>query len=146
MPTGVTSINISANGAQGGSSDYGSGGAGAMMSGTFTVIPGHVLNILTGQQGFSGGYTGGGGGGSYVWDVTAGNTLLVAAGAGGGAGLGSSYNGVNAVTTMNGTDDGFAQAVELAYPGMAPPHLLVAQPGFMQLEEPVGFQMGLTAM
>ncbi len=102
VPAGVTSLTIEAKGAHGGGAPYWGtlGGLGAIMSGVFTVIPGHVLNIMVGQQAAAGEYGAGGGGGSFVWDVTAGNTLLIAAGGGGGS---SSTNGANAVTSINGT-------------------------------------------
>lgn len=104
VPAGVTLINISASGAQGGSSSYYSGGLGANMGGNFTVTPGQVLKIIAGQQPSAGSYNvGGGGGGSFVWD-SASSTLLIAAGGGGGGGYSSSAGaGLNAVTTNNGT-------------------------------------------
>jgi trimeric autotransporter adhesin len=104
VPSGVTGITIAASGAQGGSSSSYAGGHGANMSGFFTVTPGHVLNIMVGQQGLSGTNAGGGGGGTFVWDSTAGNTLLIAAGGGGGGGYSSSAGaGIDAVTTNSGT-------------------------------------------
>jgi PKD domain/Secretion system C-terminal sorting domain/Bacterial Ig-like domain (group 2)/Bacterial Ig domain len=104
VPGGVTSLQLAAYGAQGGSS---SGGQGAIMVGTFNVVPGHVLNILVGGQGGFGLYNGGGGGGSFIWDVTAGNTLLIAAG-GGGGGRPSCWgaSGSNASTTTTPTPGG----------------------------------------
>lgn len=86
VPAGITSINISASGAQGGGEGAG-GGMGATMSGDFVVTPGQVLTVIVGQQGqlqIGGNYqnSSGGGGGSFVYDAT--NTLLVAAGGGGG--------------------------------------------------------------
>ncbi|MCW3123555.1 MAG: surface protein [Flavipsychrobacter sp.] len=112
VPAGVTSITIAASGAQGGSQTTTSapGGAGANMSGVFSVTPGDVLKVLTGEQPAAVQHTGGGGGGSFVWNVTTGNTLLIAAGGGGGAGYdgntNNGVNGINAVTTNNGTDGG----------------------------------------
>ncbi len=104
VPAGTTFVTIAATGAQGGASTWFAGGHGAIMSGTFSVVPGHVLAVLVGQKGLTGGgNAGGGGGGSFVWDVTAGNTLLVAAGGGGGAGYTTSAgNGLDAVTGLNG--------------------------------------------
>ena len=76
------------------------------MVGTFTVIPGEVLNVLGGGSGVAGTYVAGGGGGSFVWK--SGPTLLMAAGGGGGGGYtdvgGASYNGMNASTTTSGTN------------------------------------------
>lgn len=85
VPAGVTSINISASGAQGGGN--GGGGLGATMSGDFAVTPCQVLTIVVGQEGQLqiGGNTqnsSGGGGGSFVYDAS--NVLFVAAGGGGG--------------------------------------------------------------
>ena len=103
VPAGMTLIRISAAGAQGGSSSAGSGGLGAIMTGTFTVTPGQVLKVLVGGSGQNASNTGGGGGGSFVWD-NASSSLLIAAGGGGGAGLsGTTNSGVDAVTTANGT-------------------------------------------
>jgi Ig-like domain CHU_C associated/Secretion system C-terminal sorting domain len=87
VPSGVTSINIDASGAQGGGSNGGAGGLGARMTGAFAVTPGQVLSITVGQQGLlqQGGNaqnSSGGGGGTFVY--TAGPNLLVAAGGGGG--------------------------------------------------------------
>src|ERR1700733_15708515 len=84
VPAGVYNLIISANGAAG-AAGTGAGGQGAIMTGTFTAIPGHVLNILVGQEPApaTNHDAGGGGGGSFVWDVTAGNQLLIAAGGGG---------------------------------------------------------------
>ncbi|MFZ1451875.1 MAG: PKD-like domain-containing protein, partial [Ferruginibacter sp.] len=82
VPAGVTSVNIVANGAQGGNG----GGLGASITGTVTVVPGEVLNVLVGGQGASiassSNSGGGGGGGSYV--VRGINTPLIIAGGGGG--------------------------------------------------------------
>lgn len=70
VPPGVTSIQIEAFGAQGGTSV---GGLGAYIYGEFTVTPGTILNVVVGQQGVvnnCGGAnaSGGGGGGSFVWN------------------------------------------------------------------------------
>lgn len=109
VPAGVTSINIDASGAQGGSvttTCAATGGLGARMVGDFAVTPGEVLSIMVGQQGFTNGSDAGGGGGTFV--VRTGNVLLVAAGGGGGATnnigqCGSNRNGVNATITTSGT-------------------------------------------
>ena len=63
IPTGVTFINITAIGAQGGNSTWFQGGKGARISGDFTVTPGQVLRILVGEQNLTGGGNAGGGGG-----------------------------------------------------------------------------------
>jgi len=111
VPAGVTNITMSASGAQGGGSSFGdstSGGFGAIMSGSFVVTPGQVINILAGGQGALPGFgCGGGGGGSYIWDGVT-NTLFIAAGGGGGAGndfdLSLPIIGVDASTGTNGTN------------------------------------------
>ena len=63
VPAGVTSITVKMWGG-GGSSGYsgGTGGAGAYLSGTLSVVPGQVLNILVGGGGSTNGGYGGGGG------------------------------------------------------------------------------------
>lgn len=109
VPPGVTSINIDASGAQGGSvttSCAATGGLGARMVGDFSVTPGEVLSIMVGQQGLTNGSDAGGGGGTFV--VRTGNVLLVAAGGGGGATnnigqCGGNRNGVDATITTSGT-------------------------------------------
>ena len=69
------SYQITAYGAQGGG-DWGFGGSGAIMRGTFHLNQGNVLNILVGGQGAGGGsdyannyYSPSGGGGSFVAGV-----------------------------------------------------------------------------
>ncbi len=106
VPAGVTSVTLSVSGAQGGNG-LASGGLGANISGVYAVTPGHVLNILVGEQPVAATLTGGGGGGSFIWDVTAGNALLIAAGGGGGSGAFSGSDaGIDAITTNNGTNGG----------------------------------------
>jgi uncharacterized protein YjdB len=112
VPSGVSTLTITANGAQGGNitSTGNTGGLGASMSGSFSVTTGHVINILTGQQAATAVYGGGGGGGSFVWNTSTGNTLFIAAGGGGGAawsGGGGGGNGGNASTGINGSDGQF---------------------------------------
>lgn len=85
VPAGITTVNISASGAQGGGT--GGGGLGATMSGDFTVTPGQLLTVVVGQEGQLqiGGNaqnSSGGGGGSFVYDAS--NVLFIAAGGGGG--------------------------------------------------------------
>ncbi len=111
VPAGVTSINISAKGAQGGSANTGTGGLGAIMTGAFSVTPGQVLSILVGQQPTGGTYAGGGGG-TFVGlgaTYTSATPMIVAGGGGGaytgtggGASTGTSGNGPVPGTSGNG--------------------------------------------
>lgn len=109
VPAGVTSINIDASGAQGGSvstSCSATGGLGARMVGDVAVTPGEVLTIMVGQQGLTNGSDAGGGGGTFV--ARTGNIPLVCAGGGGGATnnigqCGSNRNGIDATITTSGT-------------------------------------------
>jgi hypothetical protein len=96
VPAGVTSLTISASGAQGGGNT--GGGLGALMSGDFTVTPGETINIVVGQQGQLqiGGQSqnsSGGGGGSFVYRNS--SNLLLAAGGGGGGGFSGGGGGTD---------------------------------------------------
>ncbi len=113
VPAGVTSIDITALGAQGGSGAAGgasvaggAGGLGASATGTLAVVPGQVLNIFVGGQGATpaGGFNGGGnggnqnsGGGGGASDVRAGGSgianRVITAGGGGGGGRGGCDEG-----------------------------------------------------
>ncbi|OGH90844.1 MAG: hypothetical protein A2507_01605, partial [Candidatus Magasanikbacteria bacterium RIFOXYD12_FULL_33_17] len=103
VPAGVTSIDIDAYGAQGGTGLSYTGGLGAKMKGTFTVTPGQILKVLVGQQGGnSANYkAGGGGGGSFITD-NSNSPLVVAGGGGGGGGNSSPSNGNPGLTTTSG--------------------------------------------
>src|SRR5579872_3065832 len=114
VPAEITSITVTADGAQGGGGDvsghvkYG-GGLGGEVTSSLSVTPGDVLSVVVGQRGtdadgfppnaVAGGYGGGGtgaagggqrasggggGGGSFLFGPS--GDLLVAAGGGGGAG------------------------------------------------------------
>ncbi len=102
VPTGVTSISVSATGGTGGAIYSVAGSPSARIQATLTVVPGEVLTVVVGGQGNSGtgGYGGGGtsqsqGGGGGATDLrrtstsstgdylTTRNALLVAAGGGG---------------------------------------------------------------
>ncbi|MCP9764303.1 beta strand repeat-containing protein, partial [Lacihabitans soyangensis] len=86
VPAGVTEIDITANGAQGGSNNQGVlGGLGGVASGRLAVTPGQVLNIYVGgQNGYNGGGTAGtsvctnaiGGNGGGASDIRVGGTAL----------------------------------------------------------------------
>lgn len=97
VPDGVTSLTMTAIGADGGDGgiDVGvDGGSGAITTSTFTVSAAQVLQIVVGIGGGGGtfpfpGAGGGGGGGSGI-RIAADGTLLMVAGAGGGAGNGFS--------------------------------------------------------
>jgi hypothetical protein len=92
---------IEAYGAQGGSSGVQTGGNGAKMSGAFYLTQGTVIKVLAGGMGQDlASCNTGGGGGTFVWKHSN-SELLIAAGGGGGAG--DSANGVNAVTSGDGT-------------------------------------------
>jgi hypothetical protein len=97
VPAGVTSIDVIANGAAGGSGFSptgasmgvgGAGGEGEQVSGTLAVIPGSTLYVEVGGLGLPGSHTGGGaggfnGGGGGAFDTVTG--IGVGGGGGGGA-------------------------------------------------------------
>ncbi|GAB5388931.1 MAG: hypothetical protein Alpg2KO_18990 [Alphaproteobacteria bacterium] len=93
---------IQARGAQGASTNGGTGGLGAVMGGQFALTAGDQLKILPGQVGSrtctSTSNAGGGGGGSFV--TLSDNTPLIIAGGGGGAS--HSHNGGAGEVTNNG--------------------------------------------
>ena len=103
------SYEITAYGAQGGGSPFGSyaGGMGAIMSGTFQLNQGDVLNILVGHAGQSGSpswYVGGsGGGGSFVVGPNNNTNPLVVAGGGGGV-SGNCTGASDATTSTTGNN------------------------------------------
>jgi prepilin-type N-terminal cleavage/methylation domain-containing protein len=113
VPAGVTKINVTAKGAQGGY-DYDSvGGKGAYVSADFSVSSGQVLSILVGQHPYSpssdyGYYFPGGGGGTFVAlgsNYTTSTPMIVAGGGGGGQGSGTGRGGqvVNINSSGNGS-------------------------------------------
>ncbi len=93
---------ITAYGAQGAASTFGTGGLGASASGEFDLAAGTTLEIAVGGAGTAGSSIqfggelasggSGGGGGSFVTEGT--NTPLVVAGGGGGAGGAEVVNGL----------------------------------------------------
>lgn len=124
VPNRVTSIQVNAIGAKGGTGARGqAGGAGANITTTLNVTPGQVLFIVVGgfpgqslvaKYGFGGNggsgtnYGGAGGGLSGVFTSSSPanlNALVIAGGGGGGAGIstGSDYTGGNAGNTIIGT-------------------------------------------
>lgn len=114
VPACISQIVIEVVGASGGnagntSGGVSTGGKGARMIGTFNVTPGSTLKVLVGQKGEDRTYyIGGGGGGSFVWVDGASDPLIIAGGGGGAGGqnggLNSYHNGIDALTTQNGTN------------------------------------------
>ncbi len=104
VPTTGT-YTIETFGASGGDGTY-TPGNGTQMKGDFELTAGTVLSILVGQKGSVGaGEAGGGGGGTFVWNPANITEPLIVAGGGGGTGDSPYGNGVNAVTSVNGTKD-----------------------------------------
>jgi len=127
VPAGVTSINLTTLGAQGGTGATGGdgatggvGGLGSRATGTLAVTPGQVLTIFVGgtggapTAGFNGGGTGGNansGGGGGASDVrfpgaASADRILVAGGGGGGGRAGCEPNTVNGGAGGNGDGNG----------------------------------------
>jgi hypothetical protein len=104
VPAGVTSVTITAIGAQGGNLNSVQGGYGANITGTFAVSAGNVLTIFAGEQGIFSNPGAGGGGGS---GVLLNGVPLIVAGGGGGASWANGGNGdagYNASTTTSGVN------------------------------------------
>ncbi len=102
VPTGVTSLQMTAIGAAGGYYTGMTPGKGASMSGTFAVSAGQVLSILVGQCPGTTTIFAAGGGGSYIAlgaNYTTATPLLVG---GGGGGAYSGGTGTNALITTTG--------------------------------------------
>lgn len=111
VPPGVTSISVVLHGAEGLTpSGGGSGGLGGRISGSISVTPGEVLQVMVGGSGANGGFNGGttgGGGGSdirrpvfstssscaYNLTCTYSQRVIVAGGGGGGGGFSPSGGG-----------------------------------------------------
>jgi len=104
VPAGVTSVTITADGAQGAAGNIGvSGGEGAVLESTFTVTPGSTLNVLVGGAGGRVSDSGGGGGGSFVYTTAdSAGLLIAAAGGGGSAGAGAGANGRASMAASDG--------------------------------------------
>ncbi len=105
VPVCITSLRVTASGAQGGTVE---GGRGATIAGTFAVTPGEMLSVVTGRQGdVNTCGTGGGGGGSFVWRPANAAEPMIAAGGGGGGN--NNWNnvvcrkGIDAVVAADGT-------------------------------------------
>ena len=125
---------ITAAGAPGGAANGYSGGAGRVVTGTFTLTKNEVVNIVVGQAGTqwynNGPSTGGvsswggtGGGGSFV--VCADSSILLISGGGGGAANqnnGNRLNGYSAPASQHGTTQtGTLNTVALGTGGEACP-------------------------
>ena len=116
VPAGVTKINIKALGGRGGNSingfsGGGVGGKGASIQGDFTVVPGQVLQILVAGHGEdvinnSNVLNTGGGGGSFIWNSTSGNALMLAAGGGTGLGTCNTQLAKPGLATLGGSGNG----------------------------------------
>ena len=129
VPAGVTTIQVTVDGAQGGStgSPTQSGGLGGTVSATLSVNPGSVLSVDVGGRGtdgdnfppdpVAGGYGGGGigaaggssqasgaggGGGSFIFGPT--GAILVAAGGGGGTAGSNTWTVLGGKSGEAGTD------------------------------------------
>lgn len=136
VPNRVTSIQVNAIGAKGGTGARGqAGGAGANITTTLNVTPGQVLYIVVGgfpgqssipkygfggNGGSGGNYGGAGGGLSGIFtslNPANANALVIAGGGGGGAGIstGSDYTGGNAGNTIIGTSSNGNQPANPAF-------------------------------
>ncbi len=136
VPNRVTSIQVNAIGARGGTGGRGqAGGAGANITTTLNVTPGQILYIVVGgfpgqsataKYGFGGNggsgtnFGGAGGGLSGVFTLPSpaiANALVIAGGGGGGAGpaTGTDYTGGNAGNTAVGTSSNGNQPPNSAY-------------------------------
>jgi hypothetical protein len=109
VPAGITSLNIKASGANGGSGGNGAfpGGFGASMSGDFSVNSGDTLFIVVGQSGCDTAIDGSGltssGGGGGASGVNSGGVPLIVAGGGGGVDSGDpNFSGRHAVISNLG--------------------------------------------
>ena len=100
IPAGVTRIQITARGADGGLATNGgfNPGAGATVTSIFNVTPGDVVRFVVGKAGSPGDFESGGGGGTGVFI----NTALVMV-AGGGGGDDNTGNGQGGRATVNGS-------------------------------------------
>lgn len=136
VPNRVTSIQVNAIGAKGGTGARGqAGGAGANITTTLNVTPGQVLYIVVGgfpgqssipkygfggNGGSGGNYGGAGGGLSGVFTSASpanANALVIAGGGGGGAGPSTEFNysGGNAGNTIIGTSNNGNQPANPAF-------------------------------
>lgn len=85
VPAGVTSVDVTVNGAQGGSNGSGLGGNGGRVQGSLSVSPGQQLFVFVGSQGANYVSTGAAGGSSFGGGEDGGVGGPSNGGAGGGA-------------------------------------------------------------
>ncbi len=85
VPAGVTSVDVTVNGAQGGSNGSGLGGNGGRVQGSLSVSPGQQLFVFVGSQGANYVSTGAAGGNSFGGGEDGGVGGSSNGGAGGGA-------------------------------------------------------------
>jgi uncharacterized repeat protein (TIGR01451 family) len=116
VPAGVTRVQITARGADGGlaSASTNAPGAGASVVGVFNVAPGDVIRFVVGAAGARGDFEAGGGGGTGVFI----NSTLVAV-AGGGGGEDNTGNGVGGQAGTSGSVGGTASNTGTAGTGGA---------------------------
>jgi hypothetical protein len=117
VPAGITTLQITMNGASGGGANS---GPGAVITGTLSVTPGQVLQLIVGGRGTTtaGGYGGGGapgdtscgGGGGYsaIWDGT--SVYYAIAGGGGGQGNSISISRIGGAGGADGVNGGSGEA------------------------------------
>lgn len=110
VPGGVTSVRVTCDGAGGGGSNYGTGGPGGRVKGTFVVTPGEICTISCSA---GGAYGAGGGTGGAVTSFTCANGTITAGGGGGAGGaitasLGSQGTNSGTVGSAGGTGNSSA--------------------------------------
>ena len=107
---------IKANGAKGGNADTATGGLGASITISTSLVKNDIIKILCGQMGGTASINGrtyihpvnagGGGGGTYIYNVTTASIILIAGG-GGGAAKGDLNSGfIPARYILNGSNAG----------------------------------------
>ena len=107
VPTGVSQVTITADGAQGGQGKPAVGGKGAQVQADVPVSPGETLNVVVGGAGGASVVgSGGGGGGSFVYRTATSSGLLIAAAGGGGSGGAFAGSDGSASTTASAGESG----------------------------------------
>jgi len=91
-------------GASGGDGSLSDPGYGARIKGDFELTAGTVISILVGQKGSVGsGEAGGGGGGTFVWNPTLNDPLIIAGGGGGTGDQSQAAGNDDGLNASNGT-------------------------------------------